>query len=183
MYWGLPHMTSTIERGGSIQKADKRRGGFVILYMKRVEGINSIRKFCGNHLGGKEGRNPLQYFLSFLRPRFCQNNCFSRPLYLSTSPSIFFGTRSISFFLCCVRLTDKVPPALILKKSLSLSLSLSSPYISLEAHSLVYSAICREGACSLAHLASLSLSAAFVFLLFHLPLSLSFCSRSLFYLP
>ena len=47
MYWGLPHMTSTIERGGGIQKADKRRGGFVILYMKRVEGINDIRKYCG----------------------------------------------------------------------------------------------------------------------------------------
>ena len=115
-------------------------------------------------IGRKELRKESSAIFLFLRPRFCQNNCFSPsppplslslslplPLQCSTS-SIFFGTRSISFFLC-VRLTDKVPPALILKKSLSLSLSLSSSYISLEAHSLVLCHLWRVLTRSLAHLA------------------------------
>ena len=125
-------------------------------------------------IGRKELRKESSAIFLFLRPRFCQNNCFSPspppplslslslplPLQCSTS-SIFFGTRSISFFLC-VRLTDKVPPALILKKSLSLSLSPRPIYPWRRTHSCF--AIC--GGCSLARsptlLASLRRRSAFV---------------------
>ena len=143
-------------------------------------------------IGRKELRKESSAIFLFLRPRFCQNNCFSPsppplslslslplPLQCSTS-SIFFGTRSISFFLC-VRLTDKVPPALILKKSLSLSLSLLVLYILGGALTRALPSV--EGAHSLARPPCLLRSGAVVLLLFHLPLSPSPLSRSLFYLP
>ena len=57
----------------------------------------------------------LFFFLAFVKTIASLPSLRSSPLYLH----LFRHTRSISFFLC-VRLTDKVPPALILKKSLSL---------------------------------------------------------------
>ena len=103
-----------------------------------------------------------QLLLSLSSPPLSLSLSLSLPLPLQCSTSsIFFGTRSISFFLC-VRLTDKVPPALILKKSLSLSLSPRPIYPWRRTHSCF--AIC--GGCSLARsptlLASLRRRSAFV---------------------